>query len=102
MPKQRLVDQMLYGLCTAQDVGLSAIARSLEEAVARIRSHGVHRDTLLSLDISDIAKPYAKKMEHLATVRDGSSDELAEGYWTCTAIGCEEGKQRIAPLYQSL
>ena len=34
LPTQRFVEQMLYGLCAAQDVKLSAIARSLEEDVA--------------------------------------------------------------------
>jgi hypothetical protein len=38
-------------------------------------------DTPIILDISDIAKPYARKMDYLATVRDGSSGELVNGYW---------------------
>ena len=38
-------------------------------------------DTPIILDLSDIAKPYAKKMDYLATVRDGSTGELVNGYW---------------------
>jgi len=38
-------------------------------------------DTPIILDLSDIAKPLAKKMEYLATVRDGSSGQLVNGYW---------------------
>ena len=38
-------------------------------------------DTPIILDLSDIAKPYAKKMDYLAMVRDGSSGELVNGYW---------------------
>ena len=38
-------------------------------------------DTPLILDLSDIAKPYAKKMDYLATVRDGSTGQLVNGYW---------------------
>jgi len=38
-------------------------------------------DTPIILDLSDIAKPYAKKMDYLATVRDGSSGQLVKGYW---------------------
>jgi hypothetical protein len=38
-------------------------------------------DTPIILDISDIAKPLARKMDYLATVRDGSSGELVNGYW---------------------
>jgi hypothetical protein len=119
---------MVYGLSATQDVKLSVIARSLEEdvalistekrlsrnldtagmdsdlfdAVVKLGARRVHDDTLLVLDISDITKPYAEKMEYLATVRDGSTGELAEGYWTCSVIGCEEGERRIVPLYQAL
>jgi len=38
-------------------------------------------DTPIILDLSDIAKPFAKKMDYLATVRDGSTGELVNGYW---------------------
>jgi hypothetical protein len=38
-------------------------------------------ETPIILDLSDIAKPLAKKMDYLATVRDGSTGELVNGYW---------------------
>jgi hypothetical protein len=38
-------------------------------------------DTPIILDLSDIAKPSAKKMDYLATVRDGSTGQLVKGYW---------------------
>jgi hypothetical protein len=38
-------------------------------------------DTPLILDLSDLAKPLAEKMDYLATVRDGSTGELVNGYW---------------------
>ena len=42
---------------------------------------GIQDDTPIILDLSDIAKPFAKKMDYLATVRDGSTGELVNGYW---------------------
>ena len=36
----------------------------------------IQDDTPILLDLSDIAKPLAKKMDYLATVRDGSSGQL--------------------------
>jgi hypothetical protein len=33
------------------------------------------------VDLSDLAKPYAKKMENLALVRDADKDQLVPGYW---------------------
>lgn len=41
----------------------------------------VQDDTPIILDLSDIAKPLARKMDYLATVRDGSTGELVNGYW---------------------
>lgn len=38
-------------------------------------------DTPIILDLSDIAKPSAKMMDYLATVRDGSTGKLVKGYW---------------------
>jgi hypothetical protein len=38
-------------------------------------------DTPIILDLSDLAKPSAKKMDYLATVRDGSTGQLVKGYW---------------------
>ena len=38
-------------------------------------------DTPIILDLSDLAKPFSRKMDYLATVRDGSTGELVSGYW---------------------
>lgn len=128
VPKQRFIEQMVYGICAGQDVKLSEISRCLEEdvdlvrtekrlsrnldtdgmdkmltdAVVKMGARRVHKDTLLVLDMSDITKPYAKKMEHLGKVRDGSTGEIKDGYWTCNVIACEKGKNRVVPLYQRL
>ena len=128
VPKQRFIEQMVYGICASKEVRLSGIGRCLEEEVALIRtekrlsrnldtegmdellidavvkmgSRRVHKDTLLVIDVSDITKHYARRMEHLGKVRDGSTGEIRDGYWTCNVIGCEEGKRRVIPLYQAL
>jgi len=128
VPKRRFVEEMIYGIQAKQDVKLSQIARALEEdiplsktenrlsrnldgegmdgvltdSLIKLGSHRVHRDTLLILDISDVSKRYAKRMEYLGRVRDGSSGELSDGYWTCGVMGCEAGKERIVPLYHAL
>ena len=41
----------------------------------------VRDETPIILDLSDIAKPLARKMDYLATVRDGSTGQLVNGYW---------------------
>ena len=41
----------------------------------------IQDNTPIILDLSDIAKPFAKRLDYLATVRDGSTGELVNGYW---------------------
>jgi len=41
-------------------------------------------------------------MEYLAKVRDGSTGELADGYWLCHVTACDREGRRVVPLYQSL
>jgi len=127
-PKARFVEEVLYGLTAGRDVKLSSIGRSLEEDVPlcatekrlsrNLATEGmddvlreqlvllgrrrVHKDTFLLVDISDIRKRYAAKMENLARVRDGSTGELVDGYWTLNVVACEQGESRIVPLYQKL
>jgi len=130
LPKagRRFVAEMLYGIESEQSVHLSRIARSLSEGIPLIKtinrlsyelSRGgfwekitlrllklaqgiIGKDTLLILDLSDITKPYAKEMEYLARVHDGSKGELADGYWTCHVIASELGRPEIVPLYSRL
>lgn len=124
----RFVGDMMYGLCHRQSVRLTEIGRALEEpielkkVVERLSRHLMDRDTadkiregilregstrvgedtLLIVDPSDIVKPYARKMEYLADVRDGSEKKLAKGYWTINVVAADNGGAEIAPLHQSL
>ena len=127
-PARRFVSEALYRIAARGSVRLAEIGRALEETIALIktetrlsrnlgrpelRAHlggAVLREgsarigarTLLVLDISDIAKPYAQKMEYLARVRDGSTGELAKGYWLCQVIAVENEEAAIVPLYSAL
>jgi hypothetical protein len=119
---------MLYGIQARQSVVLTEVARCLEEPISIKKSeerlsrqlareglaailqdnllaqatHRIKEDTLLIIDPSDITKKYARKMQYLATVRDGSEGQLAEGYWVCNVIGAELDHNGIIPLYQHL
>ena len=127
-PLTRFVSQMLFGIQASQDVKLSNIGRSLQEDIPLIRtekrlsrnlkntelekeltlqlvkmgSPRVQANTVLALDLSDIRKEYAQKMEHLAMVRDGSTGELHQGYWLCDVTAAEVNGTEIVPLYQKL
>jgi hypothetical protein len=54
-------------------------------------------DTPLIIDLTDLAKPRAKKMKYLALVRDGSEDRLVKGYWCIEVYACLKHK-RVLPL----
>ena len=127
-PLEKFVGQMLFGIQASQDVKLSNIARSLKEEIpliktedrlsrnlraieleveltpqlAKMASQRITADTVLCLDLSDLRKEYAKKMEYLATVHDGSTGELHPGYWLCDITGAEMNGSEIVPLYQKM
>ncbi len=127
-PLEKFACQMLFGIQASQDVKLSNIARSLKEDIELIEtekrlsrnlkaeelereltprlvsmgSQRVQPNTVLALDLSDIRKEYAQKMEHLAMVRDGSTGELHQGYWLCDVTAAEVNGSEIVPLYQKL
>lgn len=127
-PQRKFVHQMLYGIQAAQDVKLSAIARSLQEKIALIKtedrlsrnlaagaldvhllqrlaemgSRRVRAQSVLCLDLSDVRKEYARKMEYLDRVYDGSRGEVHAGYWLCEVTAAEVHSSEIVPLYQKL
>ena len=41
----------------------------------------IQQDTPIVIDMTDLAKPRARKMKYLALVRDGSEGKLVTGYW---------------------
>lgn len=49
-----------------------------------------------------MTKKYAKKMENLARVRDGSEKEIGWGYWLNVVVGAEIGGKEIVPLVHDL
>lgn len=125
---QRFVSDMVYGIQASGSVMLTDIGRTLEECIPlrktqwrlsrnlqrpeledtlgdnllRMAASHIGEDTLLIIDPSDLSKKYAKKMEFLATVRDGSTHDLAPGYWTLHVIGAELDSSKMTPLYQHL
>ena len=125
---RRFVSEMVYGIQASESVVLTEVARTLEEPISikkieerlsrnlqrpelegvvqdnllRMAQGHIGKDTLLIIDPSDLSKKYAKKMEYLATVRDGSAHDLAQGYWMLHIIGAEVGSNTMVPLYHRL
>jgi hypothetical protein len=124
----RFIREMVYGIQCSKDVKLSSISRSLGEDIALIKTENrlsrnvsgsdlsdvlnrrlswlgsshVKRDTVLALDLSDLTKKYAKKLEYMGRVRDGSEKKLSDGYWLCDVLGADVGGDCLVPLYGEL
>lgn len=60
----------------------------------------VQDDTPIILDLSDLAKPLARKMDYLATVRDGSTGQLVNGYWLVEIYASVGSKNPIPILLE--
>jgi hypothetical protein len=128
VPAARMVREVLLGIQARGSVRLSEIGRALNETTAlrkviervgrhlrrrevrdkvqgnllRLAASTIRDETLLVVDPTDISKPYARRMEHLARVRDGSTGELTNGYWCCQVVGVERDSPDVVPLYQAL
>lgn len=127
-PAHRFVAEMIYGIQARQSVMLTEVARCLEEPTTvkkteerlsrQLAREGlgeviqdnvlakaakrIKDDTLLIIDLSDIQKKYAKRMQYLAKVWDGSEGQVAEGYWVLNVVGTELQRDGIIPMYQHL
>ena len=127
-PKKKFISQMLFGIQASRDIKLSNIARSLSEEIKLIKTENrlsrnaqredltvrfnesiikraarrVLPDTVIALDLSDIHKPFAKKMDYLANVWNGSEGKVTKGYWLLEATAADVDSETITPLYSEL
>ena len=113
LPEQKFFRETAYGILRSGHVHLTRIGSSLEEPIRlkktckRFSYHlgksdlherlneshiGANRYFLsrcryLIVDGSDVTKPYAKMMEGLGLVHDGSTGDISTGYWQMNLIG---------------
>lgn len=125
VPKRRLIKEVLYGIQATKDVKLSSISRSLNEVqslmktedrlsrnlddvdlteginheICRLGGSKVLDDMVIALDPGDIRKKYAQKMEYLCGIRDGSENEVGNGYWLCKCVAADIEHRQVIPLY---
>lgn len=124
-PKRRLIKEFLYGIQATKDVKLSNIGRSLNEDQGLIKTEdrlsrnlddvdftdGINReicrlggskvldDMVIAIDPGDIRKKYARRMEYLCGIYDGSRNEVGNGYWLCKCVAADIEHRRVIPLY---
>ena len=78
----------------------NAFDRQVEQTLPELWLPYIREDTPIILDLSDIAKPLAKMMDYLATVRDGSTGQLVNGYWLVEMYASVSRKNPIPILLE--
>ena len=127
-PDYKFIRQMHFGILKSGSVQLSSIGRSLSEVInhkktterlgrhlgreglceevsaslLKHQQHYLRRCRYLVLDLSDISKKYAEKMEGLGKVHDGSADEITNGYWLSNIVGVDTEGDLLVPAYSEL
>lgn len=123
--KRKLIREMLYGIQASKDVKLSNISRTLKEdqaliktedrlsrnlddedfteeineQICRLGASKVTDDMVIAIDPGDIRKKYARKMEFLGKVYDGSEHKVGNGYHLCKVVAADIESRRVIPLY---
>ena len=127
LPVQKFVHQIIYGIIKSRSVIAQRTALALDETIplkktcdriyANLKRPFLHSDLMLShmnkvaqkitdetpiiMDMSDIYKPKATKMEGLAKVWDGSEHKSNPGYFTFQASLCDPLNPKNMTLYYS-
>ena len=130
-PERKFLFQMVFGILKQRSVILLQIARGLGErtqlkktverlglhlaretladrlmvALPQLARYKLRRCRYLMLDMSDVRKDYAQRMEGLRRVYDGSKGEVADGYWTLNVVGVSGEEylgREVVPVYSEL
>ena len=127
-PCKGFMYDMLYGIQKAKDIKLSEISRALCEDIdliktenrlsrnlmnfdlsdhinhelCRLSSNKLNNDDVIAIDPGDINKPYAKDMEHLCGIWDGSKQKGARGYHLCQIVIANTEHTKVLPAYSHL
>ena len=102
-------DQKLTCLCRRRQVKTEdRLSRNLDDEdftdrindeIMRLASSKVTDDMVIAIDPGDIRKRYARKMEFLGKVYDGSEHEVGDGYPLCKAVAADIESKKVIPLY---
>ena len=128
---RRFIEQMVAGIIGSQSTLLSNIGRFLNEncrlkhtekrlsrmlnniriplqelqvRMLELGSFRVQEDAVIAFDPGDIFKKYAKKMDGLYPVWDGSEKKVNNGYelFSTEAVQWKDGKRHHIPLFEKI
>ena len=128
LPEYKFLRQMVYGILSVQHVHLNKIGSILQEEISLkktterlsrnlikdkferklLKAHleaqrwHLRRLRYIVFDLGDITKTYAKSMEGLELVHDGSKGKVSLGYWLSNIVAVSSKGEEIIPLYSEL
>ena len=127
-PVQKFIADMVYGLISGKSCHLTEMARKLNENIAldktverlsrnlmnfdgertatenymnTVKPHFDSR-TVLIIDDGDVSKPYSSKLEGICKVKDGSSGEITDGYWSAGVSALTAEHKQPIPVYSRI
>ena len=124
VPEKKFLLEMVLGMLMSGSSNVTEIARSLCERISikqtlkRLSnmlehdhlletcnnlclsesSSKIEGQTILALDGGDVSHQYGRSFEHIATVLDGSSNEIRSGYWLNQVSGYNPDSKETFPL----
>lgn len=129
-PKQKFIKDMTFGLCLTGSPSIHNIAKHVPDKVdTKTTSERLYRNlkendfvegfeekliefcrpyineqTIFIVDETDIEKPYAKKMEGLQMVHNGSKGERTNGYIVLNIVAFTQNKglNHMLPVYSRI
>jgi len=76
--------------------------QQVTSATLKTQAASLRKCGFVIVDLSDITKKYAKKMEGQAGVYDGSEGETGFGYWLCNITAVNDDASIVVPTYSEL
>lgn len=72
--------------------------QALADALTKRNAEGMTARSLLAVDVTDLAKPYGRRMRDIGTVRDGSRHCQCLGYWAVEIV-LRRAAHDLVPLH---
>lgn len=87
-----------------RNTGRDGLDAELQAVLLNMVSSKIKRDSLIIIDESDIEKPYAKKMEGLKLVHNGSKATQTKGYNQLNIVACigDDKSYNLLPVSSDL
>jgi len=131
LPEQKFINHTVFGLLSSRSCILRKVSQSLKESISlkktskrlsyhlskdhfdtklsdsllQMQSSKLNEESIVIADPGDIMKTFARKMEGLSSVRDGSKGEWVKGYDILDFISvdvCGDATLKINPLVSDL